>query len=142
MINILMNQKRGLNRISKLPYDGDPWAPNSSGAKEKHLLDPGGQYNMKERSALGHQMQRCNIFMFIVVLRIAFILLTDTLMAIYFPAFTPNLVYIPNFHQICVNVFFPEQIKWVDVNVRAVMILSNGRNLICLSKCILNMILN
>ena len=22
-----MNQKRGLNRLSKLPEDGDPWAP-------------------------------------------------------------------------------------------------------------------
>ena len=29
MINIMMNQKRGLNRFSKLPYDGDPWAPNN-----------------------------------------------------------------------------------------------------------------
>ena len=29
MINILMNQKRGLNRFSKLPDDGDPWAPNN-----------------------------------------------------------------------------------------------------------------
>ena len=24
-----MNQKRGLNRFSKLPDDGDPWAPNN-----------------------------------------------------------------------------------------------------------------
>ena len=29
MINILMNQKRGLNRFNKLPDDGDPWAPNN-----------------------------------------------------------------------------------------------------------------
>ena len=29
MINILMNQKRGLNRFSKLPADGDTWAPNN-----------------------------------------------------------------------------------------------------------------
>ena len=29
MINILMNQKRGLNRFSKQPEDGDPWAPNN-----------------------------------------------------------------------------------------------------------------
>ena len=29
MINILMKQKRGLNRFSKLPDDGDPWAPNN-----------------------------------------------------------------------------------------------------------------
>ena len=35
-----MNQKRGLNRFSKLPDDGDPWAPNNllkPGAKEKQL---------------------------------------------------------------------------------------------------------
>ena len=33
-----MNQTRGLNRCSKLPDDGDPWAPNNllkPGAKEK-----------------------------------------------------------------------------------------------------------
>ena len=24
-----MNQKQGLNRFSKLPDDGDPWAPNN-----------------------------------------------------------------------------------------------------------------
>ena len=29
MINILMNQKQGLTRLSKLPDDGDPWAPNN-----------------------------------------------------------------------------------------------------------------
>ena len=29
MLNIMMNQKRGLNRFSKLPDDGDPWAPNN-----------------------------------------------------------------------------------------------------------------
>ena len=29
MINILMNQKRGLNRFSKQPEDGDPWALNN-----------------------------------------------------------------------------------------------------------------
>ena len=39
MINILMNQKRELNRFSKLPDGGDPWAPNNllkPGVKEKH----------------------------------------------------------------------------------------------------------
>ena len=25
----MMNQKLGLNRFSKLPDDGDPWAPNN-----------------------------------------------------------------------------------------------------------------
>ena len=43
-----MNQKRGLNRFSKLPDDGDPWAPNNlmkPGAKEKHQLNPGGSSN-------------------------------------------------------------------------------------------------
>ena len=35
----MMNQKRGLNRLSKLPDNGDPWAPNNllkPGAKEKN----------------------------------------------------------------------------------------------------------
>ena len=36
-----MNQKRGLNRFSKLPDDGDPWAPSKPGAREKHQLNPG-----------------------------------------------------------------------------------------------------
>ena len=38
-----MNQKRGLNILSKLPDDGDPWAPNTfmkPAAKEKHQLNP------------------------------------------------------------------------------------------------------
>ena len=46
MINILMDQKRGLNRFNKLPDDGDPWAPNNLlklGAKEKHQLTPMGK---------------------------------------------------------------------------------------------------
>ena len=51
MINILMNQQRGLNRLSKLPEDGDPCAPNNSGAKEKHQLDPGGPSNRQEAPA-------------------------------------------------------------------------------------------
>ena len=45
MITSLINQKRGLNRFSKLPDDGDPWEPNNllkPGAKEKHQLNPGG----------------------------------------------------------------------------------------------------
>ena len=29
MINILMIQKRGISILSKLPDDGDPWAPNN-----------------------------------------------------------------------------------------------------------------
>ena len=29
MINIMMNQKRGLIIFSKLPDDRDPWAPNN-----------------------------------------------------------------------------------------------------------------
>ena len=29
MINILMNQKTRTHRFSKLPDDGDPWAPNN-----------------------------------------------------------------------------------------------------------------
>ena len=38
-----MNQKRGLNRFSKLPDDGDPWAPNNlmkPGAKAKKPVEP------------------------------------------------------------------------------------------------------
>ena len=51
MITTLMNQKRGLNRLSKLPDDGDPWAPNNllkPVAKEKHLLTPVGQATDKK----------------------------------------------------------------------------------------------
>ena len=46
-----MNQKRGLNRFSQLPDDGDLWAPNNllkPGAKEKHQLEPGGPSNRQE----------------------------------------------------------------------------------------------
>ena len=38
-----MNHKRGLNRFSKLPDDGDTWAPNNKlklKTKEKHLVEP------------------------------------------------------------------------------------------------------
>ena len=31
--------------MSKLPDDGDPWAPNNFGAKENHQLDPDGPSN-------------------------------------------------------------------------------------------------
>ena len=54
MIITLMNQKQGLNRFSKLPDDGDPWAPNNllkPGAKEKHQLNPGGPSNSQEAPA-------------------------------------------------------------------------------------------
>ena len=49
-----MNQKQELNRFSKLPDDGDPWAPNNLlklGAKEKHQLNPGGRSNRQEAPA-------------------------------------------------------------------------------------------
>ena len=42
MISTLMEQKRGL-RFSKLPDDGDPWAPNNllkPGAKGKTPVEP------------------------------------------------------------------------------------------------------
>ena len=48
MLTTFMNQKRGLNRLSKLPDDGDPWVPNNllePVAKEKHQLNPGGPSN-------------------------------------------------------------------------------------------------
>ena len=54
MITTLMNKKRGLNRFSKLPDEGDPWAPNNllkPGAKEKHHLDPDGPSNRQEAPA-------------------------------------------------------------------------------------------
>ena len=54
MIITLMDQKRGLNRFSKLPDDGDPWEPNNllkSGAKEKHQMNPGGPSNGQESPA-------------------------------------------------------------------------------------------
>ena len=43
MITTLMNRKRELNRLNKLPDDGDPWAPNNllkPGAKEKTPVEP------------------------------------------------------------------------------------------------------
>ena len=42
------------HRFSKLPGDGDPWAPNNllkPGAKEKHQLNPGGPRNRQEDPA-------------------------------------------------------------------------------------------
>ena len=50
MIITIMNQKRG-HRFSKLPNDGDPWAPNyllKSGANENHQLNPGGPNKRQE----------------------------------------------------------------------------------------------
>ena len=38
MINILTNQKRGLNGFSKLLDDGDPWEPNAYLTKTLLLL--------------------------------------------------------------------------------------------------------
>ena len=46
-----MNQKRGLNRFSKLLNDGDRLAANNllkPGAKEKHQLNPGGPNNRQD----------------------------------------------------------------------------------------------
>ena len=51
MITTLMNEKRRLNRLSKLPDDGDLWAPNNllkPGAKEKHQMNPGGPSTRQE----------------------------------------------------------------------------------------------
>ena len=51
MITTLINQERGLNRLSKLPDNEDPNAPNNllkPGAKEKHQLKPGGPSNRQE----------------------------------------------------------------------------------------------
>ena len=43
--------KTRTHRLSKLPDDGDPWAPKKltySGAKEKHQLNSGGPSNRQE----------------------------------------------------------------------------------------------
>ena len=46
--------KTRTDRLSKLPDDGDPWAPNNllkSGAEEKHQLNPGRSSNRQEAPA-------------------------------------------------------------------------------------------
>ena len=46
-----MNQKRGRNRFSKLPDDGDPWAPNNfltPEQKENNSWTPVGQATDKK----------------------------------------------------------------------------------------------
>ena len=46
--------KTRTHRFSKLPDDGDPWAPNNSlkpGAKEKPQSNPGGPRNRQEAPA-------------------------------------------------------------------------------------------
>ena len=51
MINIMMNQKRGLNRFSKLPDDGEPWASNNlltSEQKKNTSWTPVGQATDKK----------------------------------------------------------------------------------------------
>ena len=63
MITTLMNQKRGLNRFSKLPDDGDPWVPDhllKPEAKEKHQMSPGSPSNSQEAPA---QPTKMNSFM-------------------------------------------------------------------------------
>ena len=45
--------------FSKLPDDGNPWAPNNfmkPGAKEKHQLNPGGPSNRQEAPVPNHLM--------------------------------------------------------------------------------------
>ena len=54
MINILVNKKTRTHRLSKLPDDGDPQAPNNlltPEQKKKHQLDPGGPSNRQEAPA-------------------------------------------------------------------------------------------
>ena len=63
MINILMNQKRGLNRFSKLPDDGDPWTPNNLLTPEQKKITswtPPGQATDKK---LRPQPTKMNSFM-------------------------------------------------------------------------------
>ena len=62
MITSQINQKRGLNRFSKLPDDGDPLEPNNllkPGAKEKHQLSPGGPRKKKLDCQLRFFPPRC-----------------------------------------------------------------------------------
>ena len=49
MIIILMNKKRGLNILSKLPDDGDPWAPNN-------LLKPEQKKQQKKKTTKNKQL--------------------------------------------------------------------------------------
>ena len=51
MINILMNQKRGLTRFSKLSDDGDPWAPNN-------LLTPEQKKNASWKVQVGNDQEK------------------------------------------------------------------------------------
>ena len=63
MIHILMNQKRGLSRLSKLPDDEDPWAPNkllTPEQKKNTSWTPVGQATDKNRS-LGPNQLKLNI---------------------------------------------------------------------------------
>ena len=51
MINILMNKKTRTHRMSKLPDDGDPWAPNNlltSEQKKNTSWTPVGQATDKK----------------------------------------------------------------------------------------------
>ena len=41
-----MNQKRGLNRFSKLPDDGDPWASNNLLTPEQKKTPVGPQWDL------------------------------------------------------------------------------------------------
>ena len=51
MITTLMKQKRGLDRFSKPPGDGDPWAPKNSSAKEKKSVP---EINLINRETFKH----------------------------------------------------------------------------------------
>ena len=52
--NHLDESKTRSQKLSKLPDDGDPWAPNillKPGAKEKYQLNPDGPSNRQEALA-------------------------------------------------------------------------------------------
>ena len=60
MINILMNQKRGLNRFSKLPDadDGDIWAPNNPEQKKNISWTPVRQILCTQKEEEKEQQQQ------------------------------------------------------------------------------------
>ena len=53
MINILMNQKPGLNRFSKLPDDRDPWAPNNLLTPEQKKTSVGPRWAKQQTRSSG-----------------------------------------------------------------------------------------
>ena len=62
MINILMKKKRGLNRFSKLPDDGDPGAPNNLLTPEQKKNTSWTSMGQATDKKLRPQQTKMNIF--------------------------------------------------------------------------------